>query len=136
MSRKSVIVSVLSAACLVSVMVAAWLISGLVPASQAAMATGEPLAASSATWFTLIASLFGVPLTGGAAGLVAWLMKAAPVISPKIGEAVGQHQAVLTAILSALQIASGKPAISEGTATLNGGTLAWSFKFVPTEGAK
>jgi len=46
---------------------------------------------------------------------------------------VGQHQAVLMAILSALQIASGKAAESKGLATLNGGSLEWHFIFNPTD---
>lgn len=45
----------------------------------------------------------------------------------------GQHQAVLMAILSALQIASGKAAESKGLATLNGGSLEWHFIFKPTD---
>jgi hypothetical protein len=45
----------------------------------------------------------------------------------------GQHQAVLMAILSALQIASGKPAESKGLATLNGGSLEWHFIFKPID---
>lgn len=136
MSKKALVVSGLLGMMVVSLGTFACLASGLLHASQVAMATGDPVTASPFTWITLVASLFGIPVTGGAAAIVAWLMKAAPIISPNLGEAVGQHQAVLTAILSALQVASGKEALSEGKATLNGGTLTWSFSFTPTEAAK
>ncbi len=136
MTRKTAIVSALIAAMLVSLSVCVWLTSGLLSSSSGAMSSGEPVAASFGTWATLVASFLGMPLTGGAAGLVAWLMKATPLISPKLAEGVGQHQAVLTAILGGLQIASGQPAESKGEATLNGGKLVWSFTFTPAEGVK
>lgn len=136
MSQKSWIVAGLVGVMLLSLGSCAYLVSGLVHAGQAAMATGAPVEASPGTWVTLVLSLFGVPVSGGAAAIVAWLMKAAPVVSPQLGEMVGQHQAVLTAILSGLQIAGGQPAESKGEATLNGGRLVWSFTFTPTETTK
>ena len=69
---------------------------------------------------------------GGTVGaIVAFLSKAGGSIGPIINGAGGQHAVVLGAIFSALQVAGGKAANSEGSATLNGGTLKWSFTFTP-----
>lgn len=77
MSRKNVILTALVGVMLVSTGVFGYLAFQLSVATQTAMATGDAVQASPMTWLTMIASLFGIPISGGAAALVAWLMKTA-----------------------------------------------------------
>jgi len=42
------------------------------------------------------------------------------------------HQALFSAILAAMDVASGKAAETSGSQTLGGGRLEWSVKFTPT----
>ena len=91
-------------------------------------------APTAAGWIATILPLLGT--TGGIVGaIVAWLGKAAPLLGGTLGKLSagvgGSHTAILSAIFAGLEVASGKPAKSEGSATINGGVLSWSFSFVP-----
>jgi hypothetical protein len=53
------------------------------------------------------------------------------LLPDQITQPISQHKAILQAILTGLDIASGNAATSQGVTSLGNGKLEWSFTFTP-----
>jgi len=119
--------------------------------SQAIVAGPDKAVMPSASgWIVTVLLGLGTLLGGRWAGWLATAAKMVPVISQvseiatrikpdASGNAVqpNPHEALLSALLTTLEIDAGRSVKSSGSHSLGGGTITWSVEFVPaTEGGK
>lgn len=121
--------------------------------SQAIVAGPDKAVMPSASgWIVTVLLGLGTILGGRWAGWLATAAKVVPVISQVAGlttriqpdspneQAIkpvpNSHEALLSALLTTLEIDAGRSVKSSGSHSLGGGTITWSVEFVPATEAK